>query len=411
MGVTIERTGFSGMTMPEIMTGTAYMEEALAHTYIITPPEGVTYTGQVLAHVLRADDTAIAVDGTIDAQGRAVVTLIADCYHVAGRLQVAIYLTASDDSGVPSECIYACVTAIYRTVGSVELDSGTTIPTLAQLEAAYQDCVRATGNANTAASEAQAASAVSVRYDTAQTLDAAQQAQARENIRAADAAEFDAVAYPLDVEMLTSAGEAVRVISGGISITGGDLNSGTRARTQYFRVRPGNRYLFSLNDAEFVVISAWEYTGTSVGSVIGRVSPSGYTTSRFAFTASGNFVRIAFGHADTSVAITDDDKDAILAALSLRSVDGGQIPINSATPVIVAQQGAAYICGTVTELTFTPSSSGLCEVVFASGSTATVLTLPETVRMPDWWTGVEANRTYDLMILNGTLAGVMSWAT
>ena len=411
MGVTIERTGFSGMTMPEIMTGTAYMEEALAHTYIITPPEGVTYTGQVLAHVLRADDTAIAVNGTIDAQGRAVVTLIADCYHVAGRLQVAIYLTASDDSGVPSECIYACVTAIYRTVGSVELDSGTTIPTLAQLEAAYQDCVRATGNANTAASEAQAASAVSVRYDTAQTLDAAQQAQARENIRAADAAEFDAVAYPLDVEMLTSAGEAVRVISGGISITGGDLNSGTRARTQYFRVRPGNRYLFSLNDAEFVVISAWEYTGTSVGSVIGRVSPSGYTTSRFAFTASGNFVRIAFGHADTSVAITDDDKDAILAALSLRSVDGGQIPINSATPVIVAQQGAAYICGTVTELTFTPSSSGLCEVVFASGSTATVLTLPETVRMPDWWTGVEANRTYDLMILNGTLAGVMSWAT
>jgi hypothetical protein len=62
-------------------------------------------------------------------------------------------------------------------------------------------------------------------------------------------------------------------------------------------------------------------------------------------------------------------------------------------------------------LTFTPASSGLCEVIFASGSTPTVLTLPSTVRMPDWWTGVEANRTYDLMILNGTLAGVMSWAT
>ena len=404
MGVTIERTGFSGMTMPEIMTGTAYMEEALAHTYIITPPEGVTYTGKVLAHVLRADDTAIAVDGTIDAQGRAVVTLIADCYHVAGRLQVAIYLTASDDSGVPSECIYACVTAIYRTVGSVELDSGAEIPTLAQLEAAYDACVTATADARAAADNA-------VIYSAAQALTAAQQAQARENIGAADVEEFDAVAYPLDVEMLTNAGEAVRVISGGLSGTGGDLSSTTRARTQYFRVQPGNRYLFSLNDAEFVVISAWEYTGTSVGSVIVRVDEAGYTKTRFAFTASGNFVRIAFGHADTSVAITDDDKDAILAALSLRSVDGGQIPINSATPVIVAQQGAAYICGTVTELSFTPSASGLCEVVFVSGSTPTVLTLPETVRMPDWWTGVEANRTYDLMILNGTLAGVMSWAT
>jgi hypothetical protein len=404
MGVTIERTGFSGMTMPEIMTGTAYMEEALAHTYIITPPEGVTYTGKVLAHVLRADDTAIAVDGTIDAQGRAVVTLIADCYHVAGRLQVAIYLTASDDSGVPSECIYACVTAIYRTVGSVELDSGSEIPTLAQLEAAYQACVTATADARAAADNA-------VIYSAAQTLTPPEQVQARENIGAADAEDFDAVAYPLDVEMLTIAGEAVRVLSGGISVTGGDLSSTTRARTQYFRVQPGNRYLFSLNDAEFVVISAWEYTSTSVGSAIGRVSPSGYTTSRFAFTASGNFVRIAFAHADTTVAITDDDKDAILAALSLRSVDGGQIPISSATPVIVAQQGAAYICGTVTELTFTPSSSGLCEVVFTTGSNPTEPVLPSTVRMPDWWTGVEANRTYDLMILNGTLAGVMSWAT
>jgi hypothetical protein len=99
--------------------------------------------------------------------------------------------------------------------------------------------------------------------------------------------------------------------------------------------------------------------------------------------------------------------------ITLTEMDGNglSVPITGTTPTIAAVPGVRYECGTVTELTFTPSSSGLCEVVFASGSTPTVLTLPSTVRMPDWWTGVEANRTYDLMILNGTLAGVMSWAT
>jgi hypothetical protein len=112
-------------------------------------------------------------------------------------------------------------------------------------------------------------------------------------------------------------------------------------------------------------------------------------------------------------------KDAVLTNVKLRLVmqditaclDGGVVAVSGTTPTIAAVSGMRYECGTVTELSFTPASSGLCEVGFASGSTPTVLTLPSTVRMPDWWTGVEANRTYDLMILNGTLAGVMSWAT
>lgn len=367
----------------------------------------VTLAGTVQGYVILPDgSTPPAFSGTIDGN-RVSVTLPETAMVLSGRITLAIRVINGEEKTV----VLGATAMVRRTSSESAYDPDAVIPTwdqvlvkIGQMDDAAQAC-------NEAAQAAQAVVSSSVRYDTAQTLTATQQAQARENIAAADEEDFEAVAYPLDVEMLTNAGEAVRVISGGLSGTGGDLNSGTRARTQYFRVQPGNRYLFSLNDAEFVVISAWEYTGTSGGSVIGRLDEAGYTKTRFAFTASGNFVRIAFGHADTSVAITDDDKDAILAALSLRSVDGGQIPINSATPVIVAQQGAAYICGTVTELTFTPSSSGLCEVVFVSGSTATVLTLPSTVRMPDWWTGVEANRTYDLMILNGTLAGVMSWAT
>jgi len=800
MGVTIERTGFSGMTMPEIMTGTAYMEEALAHTYIITPPEGVTYTGQVLAHVLRADDTAIAVDGTIDAQGRAVVTLIADCYHVAGRLQVAIYLTASDDSGVPSECIYACVTAIYRTIGSVELDSGSEIPTLAQLEAAYQACVTATADARAAADNA-------VIYSAAQTLDAAQQAQARGNIAAADAKTDGAMHSLADYG---SPATSATVVYGGVTATKTGmcltLNGDTTSSTACFRLsgeiigiedvnaKAQNNGTLVLESDHIYRLSARLISGAVTGTVYAQSFNSGaftFTSNYVASDDSAHFVRYLFGndqavtvwfravqgasfenaeylvtledatdemlskaqasgyyhikarefdlvpngmdnageiaadniyrystrrlipadaiysiqsastlevavygfsrameplgfwdgtsafststatylqggkgfllakHKDyanigylrfsvkrpgsatafTDISQTDDliiigkhprwydsktwvaigdsitygtysygsgsiardpqgsyaylaskrvgyrfvnaavpnlgftvdatdtsfpyrtlpdvlantdftnasivtvalgtndyGRDGTLGTLSDTSAvnsiygrakliietvqtqapgarlifvtpipretagtangrydmtvrngsgfslsavrtailelctlyglecinwtdscpinyfncatyqldhlhptkaghfllgeafaakvigindstsayateHGATIAISGATPTIAAVSGMRYECGTVTELSFTPSSSGLCEVVFASGSTPTVLTLPSTVRMPDWWTGVEANRTYDLMILNGTLAGVMSWAT
>ena len=56
----------------------------------------------------------------------------------------------------------------------------------------------------------------------------------------------------------------------------------------------------------------------------------------------------------------------------------------------------------------TVPSYGLCGLTFISGSTPTVLTLPSTVVMPEWWTGVEASRRYDIMFLDGHGA-VMSW--
>ena len=620
MGVTIERTGFSGMTMPEIMTGTAYMEEALAHTYIITPPEGVTYTGKVLAHVLRADDTAIAVDGTIDAQGRAVVTLIADCYHVAGRLQVAIYLTASDDSGVPSECIYACVTAIYRTVGSVELDSGTTIPTLAQMEAAYQACVEATEDARAAADNA-------VIYSAAQTLTHAEKAQARENINAQERIEPDgavaldlsdsAAAYPTgdvgqSISTRSSAASTTyrraawvqRGCAYVISVTNGDRPASTAGRVSM--IADGSGIILQRLSVETVAGSVVEthftadadgllwlcvdanatavalHGGAGYGivryetaqnledtqkdqarrnigtpltpdaSLIGRIATlyTDYATLNYRqVSVAGNHVSItktsssgstfhgksilgaAYSTELETVAISttaaranrfremyaagayapleggipfyndngtqyklrmsywsngvgsstqrhglylgtyNPDTDSVeefgfydilsktvdgstvyilpalreipittgfieavnanknlMALLIVRSGgDSGNVchfvwdivpdrshyvtTVSGATPTITAVENVRYECGTVTELNFTPCSSGLCEVIFTTGSSPTEPVLPSTVRMPDWWTGVEANRTYDIMVLNGTLGMVTSWAT
>ena len=84
----------------------------------------------------------------------------------------------------------------------------------------------------------------------------------------------------------------------------------------------------------------------------------------------------------------------------------------SATPVISAMPGMRYVCTAayVTSLNFTPSATGICSVRFTSGTTATVLTLPDTVKMPDWWTGCEASRTYEISIEDGVFGVVTSWA-
>lgn len=85
------------------------------------------------------------------------------------------------------------------------------------------------------------------------------------------------------------------------------------------------------------------------------------------------------------------------------------VTVSGASPVVTAVQGHRYLCGTVSTLSFTPSATGICEVIFTSGATAAVLTLPNTVLMPEWWTGCEANQIYDISIVDGVYGAVMAW--
>ena len=87
-----------------------------------------------------------------------------------------------------------------------------------------------------------------------------------------------------------------------------------------------------------------------------------------------------------------------------------EVTVSGTDPVITATANTRYICGEVTTLSFTPSATGVCEVIFTSGSLATVLTLPATVKMPEWFE-VETDHTYEISILNGVYGGVMSWPT
>lgn len=83
--------------------------------------------------------------------------------------------------------------------------------------------------------------------------------------------------------------------------------------------------------------------------------------------------------------------------------------ISGTTPTIVAESNTKYKCGEVSILNFTPCTYGMCEVIFTSGSTPTVLTLPNTVKMPQWF-DIDVNRIYDIIITDGVYGAVTSWA-
>lgn len=89
----------------------------------------------------------------------------------------------------------------------------------------------------------------------------------------------------------------------------------------------------------------------------------------------------------------------------------GMVTVNvtGTTPTITAQADYRYVCGEVATLDFTPSQTGICDVIFTSGSTPTVVTLPSTVKFPDGSFTAEANTTYEINILDGIYGAVMAW--
>lgn len=96
-------------------------------------------------------------------------------------------------------------------------------------------------------------------------------------------------------------------------------------------------------------------------------------------------------------AYTEAAKSAIHEMLN------GAVAVSGTTPTIVAKSGIRYVCGEVATLDFTPSATGICDVVFTSGATATVLTVPSTIKWANGFdpTSLEANTTYEINIMDG----------
>jgi len=79
------------------------------------------------------------------------------------------------------------------------------------------------------------------------------------------------------------------------------------------------------------------------------------------------------------------------------------VNVSGTTPTITAQADYRYVCGEVATLDFTPSQTGICDVVFTSGATATVLTVPSTIKWANGFdpTSLDANTTYELNVMDG----------
>lgn len=85
--------------------------------------------------------------------------------------------------------------------------------------------------------------------------------------------------------------------------------------------------------------------------------------------------------------------------------------ISGTTPTIIGQPNVIYKCGEVSILSITPPANGTIDVYFTSGSTATTLTVPNTVKFPGWFDplALDASTIYEIMITDGIYGSVMAW--
>ena len=83
--------------------------------------------------------------------------------------------------------------------------------------------------------------------------------------------------------------------------------------------------------------------------------------------------------------------------------------VTGTTPSITGVDNHRYVCGEVSTLSITAPATGAIEVIFESGSTATVLTT-SGITFPSWFdsTDLEADATYEINVLDGRGA-VMVW--
>ena len=86
--------------------------------------------------------------------------------------------------------------------------------------------------------------------------------------------------------------------------------------------------------------------------------------------------------------------------------------VSGTSPTITGQANYRYVCGEVTSISITPPSAGSIDVLFTSGSSVAVLTVPNTVKWPVWFdpTSLDTDTTYELLITDGVYGSVMTWA-
>ena len=106
---------------------------------------------------------------------------------------------------------------------------------------------------------------------------------------------------------------------------------------------------------------------------------------------------------------TESAKSAIASMLNAPET------VSGSTPTINAKAGVRYVCGEVSTLTIVVPASGIIDVTFESGSTATVLTVTPPTGITMKWadefdpTSLESNTVYAIRIVDGEYASAIKW--
>lgn len=148
---------------------------------------------------------------------------------------------------------------------------------------------------------------------------------------------------------------------------------------------------------------------TTFGAIFGTLSNMPNNAASSAAQAAES-AQLAQEYADAL------DMATVAETLAYMDIEGSTAPADEVTvsgrnPVLKAAKNTYYVCGELQTLSFTPSAKGICAVRFTSGTTATIMTVPSSLKWPDWFSGtLEANRTYEISVLDGVYGAVMSWA-
>lgn len=119
------------------------------------------------------------------------------------------------------------------------------------------------------------------------------------------------------------------------------------------------------------------------------------------------------GIEDASSDITNLQSDTSTLQTTVNGLKSTSVTtVSGTTPSITGVADTRYVCGEVETLSITPPASGIVDVIFQSGDTPTVLTLPNTVQFAGDFdpTDLDANATYEINIMDGVYGVATVWA-
>lgn len=127
----------------ENLAVTLFEGEVNAHKFIVTPGEGISFTGATpVAFFVRADNQRVDLTGALNGDNLEI-TLSANCYAVPGRYKLTIFAQTEAETAA----VYACAGTVQGTRGSevagdtepiVEPAQGVDAETLEMIDTAMQ---------------------------------------------------------------------------------------------------------------------------------------------------------------------------------------------------------------------------------------------------------------------------------